>query len=332
MLYDYQKLKEILVKKGANAKLFDMPAIKERLLKQDISPDDITINADGTFNFGNCIMQKKKIEKEETESVYHHEVDDYGVDVSYFSNEKKKVEHDVIGIVEYEEVINYADAALDAPFSIDADYESEYKQMMALLTYVDSDGIEIETQLIDNEPFVKGQLEKGKLGPKSFEDRQDLVSKKIIREDGLITEKILTDRVSIFFGKESQFYDNGRWNIDLTETPSMGTREGRKPGAVISRYEANSQEILRKYPHLKSAVAKRKEELITQIDERTLSLISTLESDNEKLQKMLKKTLTFAQTVRNSIVGKIFFGRKGKELLGEQIKDAKKLPEVPENR
>ena len=51
MILDYEELKEILVQKGADAKLLDMPAIKERLMKQNISAEDILVNPDGTFNF-----------------------------------------------------------------------------------------------------------------------------------------------------------------------------------------------------------------------------------------------------------------------------------------
>ena len=35
--------------------------------------------------------------------------------------------------------------------------------------------------------------------------------------------------------------------------------------------------------------------------------------------------MEFAQTVRDSAVGKIFFGRKAKEVLGNQEKDTKSL-------
>ena len=40
---------------------------------------------------------------------------------------------------------------------------------------------------------------------------------------------------------------------------------------------------------------------------------------------MLNKTIEFAQTVRNSPIGKIFFGKKAKEVLGDQEKDTKRL-------
>lgn len=325
MISNYEELKENLVKKGADARLFDMPAVKERLMSPNISDDDITINSDGTFNFGNCIMQKKKLEKVKNESVYYHEVDSYGVDTSYFTNESKKLEQDVIAIVEHKKVKAHTNAALDAPFSMSDDYVSEYEEMMASLTIVDSDGIEIEVQEIDNSPFVEEQIEKGTLSSKTFEERQDLVSKRTTRENGLITEKKSK-------GVEDKFYDNGKWNIDLSGTPSLGTDDGDKPAAAMYRFDANSQEFLRKYPELQSSVQKRKQELMAQIDERTLSIISrsySLSEDNEKLQKMLQKTLAFAQKVRSSVVGKLFFGKQSKEILGEQDKSAKKLPQAP---
>lgn len=325
MILDYEELKEILVQKGADAKLLDMPAIKERLMKQNISAEDILVNPDGTFNFGNCVMQRKKLEKEEIVSDIHQEVDDYGVDALYFTHKKKKYEQEVIAIVESKNVIAHTNDALDAPFSTDSDYVSEYEETIATLTYVDSDGLEAEVQKIDNSLFVDKQLKQGSLSLKTFEERQDLVSKRTTRENGLITEKDSK-------GVEYKFYDNGKWNIDLEGTSSFGTREGDSPASAISRFDYNSQKLLKKYPQLQSTIKMRKQELEAQIDERTLAMrskIYSLSEDNEKLKKMLEKTLTFAQTVRNSVVGKLFFGKQSKEILGEQNKSTKKLPQAP---
>ena len=55
--------------------------------------------------------------------------------------------------------------------------------------------------------------------------------------------------------------------------------------------------------------------------------INNLRKENQIQRKMLEKSLTFAQTVRNSAVGNLFFGKKAKEVLGEKNKNTKKLPE-----
>lgn len=55
--------------------------------------------------------------------------------------------------------------------------------------------------------------------------------------------------------------------------------------------------------------------------------IDELKTQNMQLQLMLTKALEFAQTVRNSRVGKLFFGKKAKEVLSEQDKNIKQLPE-----
>ena len=55
--------------------------------------------------------------------------------------------------------------------------------------------------------------------------------------------------------------------------------------------------------------------------------VKNLTQENEKQRKMLEKSLSFAQTVRDSRVGRLFFGKKAKEVLGEKNKNAKPLPE-----
>ena len=57
--------------------------------------------------------------------------------------------------------------------------------------------------------------------------------------------------------------------------------------------------------------------------------LSTLlkEKQNRKLQNMLNKTIEFAQTVRNSPIGKIFFGKKAKEVLENKYEEIKQLPD-----
>ena len=66
----YEELKETLIEKGVDSKLFDMPAVRKRLEKAyysgktNYSLDEFIVNSDGTFNFKNCIMQKGTIERE----------------------------------------------------------------------------------------------------------------------------------------------------------------------------------------------------------------------------------------------------------------------------
>lgn len=62
--------------------------------------------------------------------------------------------------------------------------------------------------------------------------------------------------------------------------------------------------------------------------------IEKLKEQNQELQccladsnAMLKKALNFAQIVRDSKVGKLFFGKKADKMLGEQKKNEKQLPE-----
>lgn len=318
----YEELKEALIEKGADSKLFDMPAIRERLEKITCSVDDIVINTDGTFNFGNCTMQKSIIEQEEEISVWHDEppMGDVGYGEGYFSSEKKKVSQDILYLVEHFEVERQKNQALDAPFNLDEEYKPTYREELAKLSIVDVDGFEIETQEIDNGNFVRDELGKGTLSYKSFEEHQNLVSKRLTRSKGKITEE--KD------GQKWESYDIGKW--DLKETATFGTDEGERPVAMILACEDNAQSLEKKYPHLKSSIEKRKQELMQQIDERTLAFRTesiNLRGQNDRLQKMLQKTLSFAQTVRDSRVGKIFFGKKAKEVLGEQDKDAKQLPE-----
>lgn len=331
----YEELKEALIEKGADAKLFDMPAIRERLERESIVPDDIVVNFDGTFNFGNYIVEKKKTEKiveepgseqpEHFKSVNTALDAPFSIDDTYGAATPRKTVHqdEILTIVECKEASIPNNAALDAPFSTDENYQKSSKGLKAILTIVDTDGIEIETQEIENSQFLKEETQKGKLSYRTFDARADLVSKRTIRDNGMIVE---TDST----GRQTEFYDDGKYNLSLNGMASIGTQEGSRPTIAMSAYDTNSQKLVKKYPQLQSSMERRKQSLMKQIDSRTLSLMSdnsTLESNNERLQKMLQKALTFAQTVRDSRVGKIFFGKKAKEVLGEQDKNAKQLPE-----
>lgn len=55
--------------------------------------------------------------------------------------------------------------------------------------------------------------------------------------------------------------------------------------------------------------------------------VDNLTQENKKQRKMLEKTLSFAETVRNSSVGRLFFGKKVKEVLGKKNENTQQLPE-----
>lgn len=110
---------------------------------------------------------------------------------------------------------------------------------------------------------------------------------------------------------------------------------------IIKQFEQNSEYTKQfEHPNLPiwaGYIAKRKAELESAIDNQIEQKkadeikaplekkIKELEEQNRKLQNMLNKALEFAQTVRNSTIGKLFFGKKAKEVLGEQEKDTKCL-------
>ena len=56
--------------------------------------------------------------------------------------------------------------------------------------------------------------------------------------------------------------------------------------------------------------------------------VENLTQENKRQRKMLAKVIAFAETVRSSSVGRLFFGRKAKEVLGKKYNDVKQLPET----
>ena len=85
-----------------------------------------------------------------------------------------------------------------------------------------------------------------------------------------------------------------------------------------------------KYPNLKEYYANKKIEILDAIDknqERLNSENAALKANNENLQKMLSKSLKFAEKVRNNVVGKVFFGKSANELLGDKDKKIAMLEE-----
>ena len=299
-----------------------MPAVRERLEKAyysgkiNYSLDEFIVNPDGTFNFKNCIMQKGTIEREENVPTGTAErvIDPInGETEEYTVYEKQKVPKEVLTIVEYFEKEHQKNQALDAPFNLKEDYEPTFKELAAQLTIVDDDGIEIETQDIDNGHIVSEQLQQETLSYKSFEEFPSRVNKRLTRAKGIVIEEKKEGKL--------EFYDNGSWKLDLAGRASISTRYGNSPVKAIKEFEDKSQELLKKYPHLQTPIKKREKELLELIDSRALDAFSeniNLKGQIDRLQKMLQKALTFVQTVRDSRIGNLFFGRKAKDVLGEQ--------------
>lgn len=330
----YKELKETLIKKGADAKLFDMPAIRERLEGKSISADDVTINPDGTFNFGNFTMSKVKIkEKKETE------------------------EREVLAIVETGYKTMHKNAALDAPFSASIDYEGSYESLVAKLFIVDEAGFEIEMQEIDNSSTVKKSIEDGTLSYETFQNNPGLISTRYKREDGIIQYATRGDFTRATSSENRTYYNHGHWRIEnpVYDGPSQEkafwdqkysgfvetSGQYSSVGYALNKYNANTDRILRRYPQLKEYCEKQRAKIYPKLSQQGIEgdkehrksyedlekENAELRLNNEKLQAMLQKALSFAQTVRDSRVGKLFFGKKAKEVLGEQDKDAKQLLE-----
>ena len=110
------------------------------------------------------------------------------------------------------------------------------------------------------------------------------------------------------------------------------TRQNSSLGAEVSEtdlycesadvnYEINEEGLKDKNPSDYYSIIMMKKVSKLQND------VENLTQENKRQRKMLEKALTFAQTVRDSSVGRLFFGRKAKEVLGEKNKNAKQLPE-----
>ncbi|MGN1299550.1 MAG: hypothetical protein ACI4UE_06185 [Candidatus Scatovivens sp.] len=284
---NYEEAKKNLIEKGAEEKLFEMPSIRERLEKLNIRVEDVIVNEDGTFNFGAYRIKKVNLENGGSFAIQT-------------TSEKEDNTHYV----------------MDDPLWLEE--KSQAYLTTAQVTYINEEGIEIETK-------IKEKYGHNECADVDFEDIKAPLKRVYIRENGIITERDQN-------GREVKFYDNGHWSILDGDDAlcSFGTIEGDKISRTISIFDSNTQELVTKYPNLQQSSEQRRKELLRRIDERTESVVAEnqkLKSDNERLQQMLKKALSFAETVRNSSIGKLFFGRKAKELLGEKNKDAKQLSE-----
>lgn len=270
---NYNKFRNEMIEKGADSKIFQMPAVKERLTHNNI--ENVFVNPDGTIDFDGVHMKKCEDESENY--------------IILESITKRKDERYYI---------------MDDPIRDD---NSKSYIVTAEKIFIDENGIENEIQT--KEAFS--------VDPKEYEDINfdDFpgVIEKTIRKDG----KIIIER-----GKEGniEFYDDGYWSISgdgKNRRCAIGTKDGNKVSRAIHIFEANSSRITEDYPNLEDYFKERKEGLYKCIDDQIQEL-TFLESQNGRLQKMLGKSLSFAEQVRSSIVGKMFFGRKANEILGER--------------
>jgi regulator of replication initiation timing len=311
---NYEQFKEELIKKGADAELFDMPAIKKRLEFKELSVDDVTINKDGTFNYKNSVMSKEKTETGEN----------------------------VIAIIELTEEERHLNSALDGQFALGDDYDSSFTNPLAILTCVNSEGIEVQRKVIDNEYYINSEKQKGGLTFKSFSpENPDVIFEEYAKEGGFIRYSRKSRFAEAIDGNEYRFYDHGNWCIknpvykggsqsraisDSVYSGFVGDRES--PSLAMQKFDLNTERLVSEYPQLEGYAKTRKADLMSSIDAQMKSMVSqneALKSSNEKLQEMLSKSLEFAQKVRDSRVGRVFFGKQAKAILGE--KDAKKLPD-----
>lgn len=273
LILDYEQFKSSIIERGADPKVFEMPAIKERLYGKDI--EDVFVNADGTIDFDGYHMKKCQNESED-----------------YFTLEK---------ITQKKDDSYYI---MDDPIRSD---NSDSYIITANKILIDENGIETELQ-------TKVSVESS---PKKYEgvkfDEFPGIAKKTVRKDGMIIEEGKNRNV--------EFFDDGYWAISSGDGKntrcSIGTKDENKVSRAIHIFEHNESEILRKYPNLDEDYKRRKEALYKNIDDR-IEHLEYLQFQNERLQRMLGKSLDFAEQVRSSIVGKMFFGKKANEVLGER--------------
>ena len=154
----------------------------------------------------------------------------------------------------------------------------------------------------------------------SMEDDDIKVESNSITNQRLLIKKYVSQDIELSQYEYCEFYDDGYWSISgdgKNRRCAIGTKDGNKVSRAIHIFEANSSRITEDYPNLEDYFKERKEGLYKCIDDQIQEL-TFLESQNGRLQKMLGKSLSFAEQVRSSIVGKMFFGRKANEILGER--------------
>lgn len=259
---DYKKIVEMLIKRGANPKLFEMPAIAERL-KNDIKskselesvPFLLKVNDDGTFNFGEYRMMRSD----------YPQKDSTNLSLSWIADNKRN-----------EVIIN------------------EYGVEIIKYTTFDTGAI------YDNATIITERADNG-----------EIVCKPLVNS-------VWQSRI--------HYFDNGDWKIDPTDelTGNVDRKE------LIKTYEENVKKITEQYPLAIEYYESIKDQVMETLYMETNSKYQKLKEENQKLQVMLRKSLTFAENIRKSKIGKIFFNKQVKALLGEKY-DVANLPTIEED-
>ena len=167
-------------------------------------------------------------------------------------------------------------------------------------------------------------------------------NKRIYRKDGLIFVEYSHGVVDTLYdlglpelpeydGKTMEYYQT---SIFGSQVKAIKTDTDLTKEELLAQLDTNlradkrfpNEEINRKKEILSQAVdnQKRQQELNEKV-EPLQKQIADLEAQVSRLQSMLNKSLEFADTVRKSPVGKMFFGKKAKELLGDTKKDTKQI-------
>ena len=170
----------------------------------------------------------------------------------------------------------------------------------------------IEEKIKEDESISKNNWENA-----TFDKIKAPIKRQIIRKDGKIVKYDTNEN------EYSEKYDDGNWKIE-SDSIENEYSSNKKIKDIVLQFEANVQKYTEKYPQLKEYYSKKRNEILDDLDNKQEKLIAqnnSLKDNNSRLQKMLGKTLGFAEKVRNSVVGKIFFGKSANEILGEKTKD-----------
>lgn len=222
---------------------------------------------------------------------------------------KREKNNKGITIERFEEQNGEVHYAMDDPIG-DNGY-ALYK-MIAEKISINEYGIEEKMEIKEDESISKNNWENT-----TFDKIKAPIKIQIIRKDGKILKYDTNEN------EYSEKYDDGNWKIESDPIKNEYS-SNKKIKDIVLKFEANVQKYTEKYPQLKEYYSKKRNEILDDIDNKQEKLITqnnSLKDNNSRLQKMLEKTLGFAEKVRNSVVGKIFFGKSANEILGEKTKN-----------
>lgn len=219
------------------------------------------------------------------------------------------------------------------------DEQANVGNMEELKKYLEANGLDIN--LVLNSSFVKEKFDvhnkeyNGKGFFVYFEEAENIISSRIREfQDGSVSNgprfrikraenKIEVEEIAESKGtfEHSMDFPVGEpyEMYQITKTIYSLDGKGELTDKKIGRVEGTSKEMV-------------KEENITKYESPISELqdsINKLEEENKKQKKMLEKTLKFAEEVKNSIVGHIFFGRKLEAL--NEGKENENSREINEN-